>query len=173
MLNYTIPSTVIIVQPKPHTEVHLQKEGVSQLLTIRSPRNVGVETRNNMMSSRLDVLSRQMCGMQLSPTAGEEEQRPAPAGGRGTLTVVDNRTGKKYTVNCWCIQAQQGALAGSALRDGNCQLITWPLFTQLEISDGGTINAQALKQIKAGGDGVGLRTYDPGQVRGPLGCVGI
>jgi hypothetical protein len=33
---------------------------------------------------------------------------------------------------------------------------------QLEISEGGTINAQALKQIKAGGDGVGLRAYDPG-----------
>lgn len=33
---------------------------------------------------------------------------------------------------------------------------------QLEVSDGGTINAQALKQITAGGDGVGLRTYDPG-----------
>jgi citrate synthase len=45
------------------------------------------------------------------------------------LIVLDNRTGKKYT---------------------------------LEVSEGGTINAQALKQIKAGGDGVGLRTYDPG-----------
>jgi hypothetical protein len=36
------------------------------------------------------------------------------------------------------------------------------LSPQLEISEGGTLNAQALKQIKAGGDGVGLRTYDPG-----------
>lgn len=35
---------------------------------------------------------------------------------------------------------------------------------QLEVSEGGTLNAQALKQIKAGGDGVGLRTYDPGCV---------
>jgi citrate synthase len=33
---------------------------------------------------------------------------------------------------------------------------------QLEVSEGGTINASALKQITAGGDGVGLRTYDPG-----------
>lgn len=33
---------------------------------------------------------------------------------------------------------------------------------QLEVSEGGTINASALKQIVAGGDGVGLRTYDPG-----------
>ncbi len=54
-----------------------------------------------MLSSRLDVLSRQMGAMQLAPTAGEEETRPAPGGGRGTLTVVDNRTGKKYTV-CYC-----------------------------------------------------------------------
>lgn len=37
-----------------------------------------------------------------------------------------------------------------------------PNKMQLEISEGGTLNAQALKQIKAGGDGVGLRTYDPG-----------
>jgi citrate synthase len=36
------------------------------------------------------------------------------------------------------------------------------LLQQLEVSEGGTISAQALKQITAGGDGVGLRTYDPG-----------
>jgi hypothetical protein len=33
---------------------------------------------------------------------------------------------------------------------------------QLDISESGTLNAQSLKQIKAGGDGVGLRVYDPG-----------
>lgn len=33
---------------------------------------------------------------------------------------------------------------------------------QIEVTEGGTIPAQALKQITAGGDGVGLRTYDPG-----------
>jgi hypothetical protein len=38
------------------------------------------------------------------------------------------------------------------------------ILPQLEISDGGTINATALKKITAGGDGVGLRTYDPGYV---------
>lgn len=32
----------------------------------------------------------------------------------------------------------------------------------LDISDTGILNAQALKQIKAGGDGVGLRVHDPG-----------
>ncbi|GFR42004.1 hypothetical protein Agub_g2818 [Astrephomene gubernaculifera] len=86
--------------------------------------------------SRLAVLSRQMTGtasedaVARNNTAQQEvEERPAPGGGRGTLTVVDNRTGKKYTI---------------------------------EISEGGTINAQSLKQIKAGGDGVGLRVYDPG-----------
>lgn len=60
----------------------------------------------------------------------EDGQRPKPGGGSGTLTVVDNRTGKKY---------------------------------ELGISEGGTIRAADLKQIMAGGDGVGLRTYDPGQ----------
>lgn len=82
-------------------------------------------------SSRLAVLSRQLGAIELltrEDTAGEEA-RPAPGGGRGTLTVLDNRTGKKYTI---------------------------------EVTDGGTINASALKQITAGGDGVGLRTYDPG-----------
>ncbi|GIL77213.1 hypothetical protein Vretimale_3108 [Volvox reticuliferus] len=89
----------------------------------------------NQAAGRLAVLSRQLLGppadetVSRNDTSAEEEQRPAPGGGRGTLTVVDNRTGKKYT---------------------------------LEISEGGTLNAQALKQIKAGGDGVGLRTYDPG-----------
>lgn len=73
--------------------------------------------------NRLSVISRQLT------LSTEDETRPAPGGGRGTLTVLDTRSGKKYT---------------------------------LEISEGGTINAQALKQIKAGGDGVGLRTYDPG-----------
>ena len=33
---------------------------------------------------------------------------------------------------------------------------------ELKISEGGTIRATDLKQITAGGDGVGLRTYDPG-----------
>lgn len=37
-----------------------------------------------------------------------------------------------------------------------------PRLLQLEISEGGTIKADALKAIKAGGDNVGLRTYDPG-----------
>lgn len=52
-----------------------------------------------------------------------------PGGGPGTLTVADNRTGKKY---------------------------------EIPISDHGTINATDLKQIKAGGDGVGLRSFDNG-----------
>eukprot|EP00199_Chlamydomonas_sp_CCMP681_P000765 CAMPEP_0119106864 /NCGR_PEP_ID=MMETSP1180-20130426/6568_1 /TAXON_ID=3052 ORGANISM="Chlamydomonas cf sp, Strain CCMP681" /NCGR_SAMPLE_ID=MMETSP1180 /ASSEMBLY_ACC=CAM_ASM_000741 /LENGTH=503 /DNA_ID=CAMNT_0007092261 /DNA_START=121 /DNA_END=1632 /DNA_ORIENTATION=+ len=82
--------------------------------------------------SRLDVISRQLEQQHLVmvPTsATDDDVRPAPGGGRGTLTVLDNRTGKRYTI---------------------------------EVSDGGVINASALKQIKAGGDGVGLRAYDPG-----------
>ncbi|KAF5827725.1 citrate synthase-like protein [Dunaliella salina] len=86
-------------------------------------------------STRLDVLSRQLMAagassLQRTSTRGEEMLfRPAPGGGKGTLTVVDNRSGKRYALN---------------------------------ISEGGTLNASELKQIKAGGDGVGLRVYDPG-----------
>jgi citrate synthase len=61
-------------------------------------------------ASRLEVLSRQLGSIAIqeqacssndvarNSTAAEEEVRPAPGGGRGTLTVVDNRSGKKYTV---------------------------------------------------------------------------
>ena len=56
-------------------------------------------------------------------------RRPTPGGGPGTLTVVDNRTGKRY---------------------------------EISIDDHGTIKATDLKQVTAGGDGVGLRTYDNG-----------
>ncbi|GBF91260.1 citrate synthase [Raphidocelis subcapitata] len=87
-------------------------------------------------NSRLSVLSRQLSALavdedqlQRQATKADESVRPAPGGGRGTLTVVDNRSGKKYTI---------------------------------EITEGGTIPAAALKKITAGGDGVGLRTYDPG-----------
>ena len=59
------------------------------------------------------------------------KERPAPGGGPGTLSVVDNRTGKKY---------------------------------EIPISDHGTIKGTELKKITAGGDGVGLRPYDNGQV---------
>ena len=64
-----------------------------------------------------------------STRAAEDSKRPKPGGGAGTLTVIDNRTGKKY---------------------------------EIKISEGGTIRATDLKAITAGGDGVGLRTYDPG-----------
>lgn len=57
--------------------------------------------------------------------------RASPGGGAGTLTVVDNRTGKQYTI---------------------------------QVSDHGTIKATDLKKITAGGDGVGLRTFDNGCV---------
>ncbi|CAL5229169.1 g12444 [Coccomyxa viridis] len=70
-------------------------------------------------------------GLELQQTKSAGEQRPAPGGGPGTLTIVDNRTGKKYDI---------------------------------KVDEYGTIPANSLKQIKAGGDGVGLRTYDPGYV---------
>ncbi|KAI8476900.1 MAG: citrate synthase [Monoraphidium minutum] len=82
---------------------------------------------------RLSVLSNHLTAgleqLRLQETKADDAVRPAPGGGRGTLTVVDNRTGKKYTI---------------------------------EVTEGGTIPATALKKITGGGDGVGLRTYDPG-----------
>lgn len=56
-------------------------------------------------------------------------RRATPGGGAGTLTLIDNRTGKRYEV---------------------------------AVSDHGSIKATDLKQVTAGGDGVGLRTYDNG-----------
>lgn len=50
---------------------------------------------------RLEVLSRQLTSAVERSETAADEQRPLPAGGKGTLTVVDNRTGKKYTVREW------------------------------------------------------------------------
>jgi hypothetical protein len=53
---------------------------------------------------RLSVLSQHLSAdceqntLQRQDTRADEEVRPAPGGGPGTLTVLDNRTGKKYTV---------------------------------------------------------------------------
>jgi hypothetical protein len=55
---------------------------------------------------RLAVLSKQLVQgdpaqaviTRVDTKAEDEESRPAPGGGRGTLTVLDNRSGKKYTV---------------------------------------------------------------------------
>ena len=37
-------------------------------------------------------------GLELQQTKSAGAQRPAPGGGAGSLTVVDNRTGKKYEI---------------------------------------------------------------------------
>lgn len=63
--------------------------------------------QRDVSAGRLNVLARQLAGVGLGDAAvplarqdtAAEEARPAPGGGRGTLTVVDNRTGKKYTVS--------------------------------------------------------------------------
>lgn len=53
---------------------------------------------------RLSVLSQHLSAdseqamLQRQETRADEDVRPAPGGGPGTLTVLDNRTGKKYTV---------------------------------------------------------------------------
>ena len=94
----------------------------------------------SVAASRLANLRRQLGAGELDLTeasslqrgdtrAEVQRERPAPGGGPGSLSVTDNRTGKKY---------------------------------ELKISDQGTIAGTDLKKITAGGDGVGLRTYDPG-----------
>lgn len=60
--------------------------------------------------SRLSLLSRHIVGPEEQPgydlqrqnTKADDEVRPAPGGGKGTLTVIDHRTGKKYTVGNYC-----------------------------------------------------------------------
>lgn len=62
-------------------------------------------------NSRLAVLARQLTSadeLKRNDTLAEET-RPAPGGGRGTLTVLDNRTGKKYTVRCGAACARMSA----------------------------------------------------------------
>jgi len=134
---------------------------------------------------RLSVLSQHLSAdsesgtLQRQETRADEDVRPAPGGGPGTLTVLDNRTGKKYTVSC--LNSPQ-PLSYSAAGKVSAHVAAWApsllgqsfsvhphphlneacRSMQLEVSEGGTINAQALKKITAGGDGVGLRTYDPG-----------
>jgi citrate synthase len=62
---------------------------------------------SNAAAARLAVLGRHLVsdgehdgrGLHRVATRGQNSDvRPAPGGGKGTLTVVDNRTGKKYTV---------------------------------------------------------------------------
>eukprot|EP00884_Botryococcus_braunii_P005517 jgi/Botrbrau1/14967/Bobra.0018s0069.1 len=89
-------------------------------------------------TNRLELLRRHFAASGLEAVNGLVEEhtsaagaRPAPGGGPGTLTILDNRTGKKYDV---------------------------------KIEEGGVIKATDLKKIVAGGDEVGLKTYDPGYV---------
>lgn len=86
------------------------------------------------VSDRLAALQRHLgpppphaASLEAQPTSAE--LRAAPGGGPGSLSITDNRTGRRYEV---------------------------------PISEHGTIKAMDLKQITAGGDGVGLRTYDNG-----------
>ncbi len=70
---------------------------------------------------------------------------------------MDNRTGKKYE-----IKVLGGRLVLTyCLQILACWSVSEPFNASLQVDEYGTIAANALKQIKAGGDGVGLRTYDP------------
>lgn len=93
---------------------------------------------NSSAAARLAALQRHLGGVTITeqntlltnPTAATQDAvRPAPGGGPGTLTVVDNRTGKKY---------------------------------ELAVDEHGTVKAADFKRITAGGDGVGIKLFDPG-----------
>jgi len=70
---------------------------------------------------RLQVLAQQVLAMQetaaTTSAVGDDSVRPAPGGGKGTLTIVDNRTGKKYTVRMDERREQSGGGVPEANRD--------------------------------------------------------
>jgi citrate synthase len=78
--------------------------------------------------SRLSVLSYHLgageeascLARQDTAAAADESVRPAPGGGKGTLTVLDNRTGKKYTVS-YCGDALRACMPCSDLQSGSGQ----------------------------------------------------
>jgi citrate synthase len=83
--------------------------------------------------SRLSVLSHHLGAGEDAPclarqdtaAAADESVRPAPGGGKGTLTVLDNRTGKKYTVS-HCGHTLHSSYACSDLQSGSGQgLACW------------------------------------------------
>lgn len=61
---------------------------------------------SNNAATRISVLAKQLGSMSFDedsdlsrqPTRANDDVRPAPGGGKGTLTILDNRTGKRYTV---------------------------------------------------------------------------
>jgi len=80
-------------------------------------------------SARLQVLAQQLATQPTAaagavassaPSASEDEVRPAPGGGKGTLTIVDNRTGKKYTVRGASF-VRHGASRGRRIERGRTQ----------------------------------------------------
>ena len=124
--------------------------------------------------------------------AQDPSERPAPAGGPGTLSITDERTGKTYKARatfftafmrslgtlCPALHAAHGQASHGAADACWCQYahvartkcqrtggddIHLPGM-QVNIGEGGTIQGSDLNKIKAGGDGVGLRMYDPGYV---------
>jgi hypothetical protein len=71
-----------------------------------------------VLSHHLGVGEEAPClARQDTAVVADESVRPAPGGGKGTLTVLDNRTGKKYTVS-YCGQALQACIACSDLQSG-------------------------------------------------------
>lgn len=67
------------------------------------------------------MLSRQLGADVARNNTAAVEERPAPAGGKGTLTVVDNRTGKKYTVSSSSLTWPRPCISKMLL----CHVVVW------------------------------------------------
>jgi len=105
-------------------------------------------------------------------------ERPTPGGGKGTLTVRDSRTGTTYEIQasaaalsqpgraarsaqCWghrlCVRAVALRSPGDgALTQRHPRALSTP-----QVADLGYIHATDIAKIHAGGDGFGLKLYDP------------
>lgn len=103
-------SFFLVCLPKPKNKQEAPFLPQGQLCSARAPASAeGDIMASTSAQARLSVLSRQLADSSIArqgTKADDESVRPAPGGGRGTLTVIDNRTGKKYTVRIfpmeWC-----------------------------------------------------------------------
>jgi hypothetical protein len=72
----------------------------------RDREHLNKASKMNTAAARVAVLSKHFSvaceatdsSIEHNETLAKYNSRPAPGGGKGTLTVIDNRTGKKYTV---------------------------------------------------------------------------
>ena len=111
-----VVSCVILynANPQPSTQsLRIRGHIVYTCFSLKTENSGKMSENSGPALDRLAIISRHL---NASPSAGvdslsrnatsSDDSRPAPGGGRGTLTVLDNRSGKKYTVR------RRGWLAG-------------------------------------------------------------